>query len=84
MEDVEDPVRARLDRRAESARRRYLNAKGYRSSTHMGRRMVLLLLRRLFANSHDEEAAKRAEIVNLMDERVRVECTRYQSYAPAH
>ena len=47
MEDVEDPVLARLDRRAESTRRRYLNGKGCRSRTHKGRHMVLLLLRRL-------------------------------------
>ena len=47
MEDVEDPVRSRLDRRAELARQRYLTTKGCRSSTHKGRRMVLpvLLLR---------------------------------------
>ena len=56
MEDAEDPVRARLDRRAESARRRYLNAKSCRSSTHKGRRMVLLLLRRL-------SGIKRGEII---------------------
>ena len=47
MEDVKDLVRARLDRRAASVRRRYLNGKGCRSSMHKGRHMVLLLLRRL-------------------------------------
>ena len=61
MEGVEDPVRAQLDRRGQSARRRYSNAKGCRSSTHMGRRMVLMLLRRfLSANSHDDARGSKA------------------------
>ena len=47
MEDVEDPVRARLNRRAEADRRTYLNVTCCKASTHKNRRMVLRLLRRL-------------------------------------
>ena len=59
MEDVEDPVLARLDRRIGGqswpGRERYLTAKGCRSSTHKGRRMVLLLLRGLSGTNRGDD-----------------------------